>query len=92
MRLERTLCEHVPGPEEIKAWLGSSYNPAHHLTGKVLLTKWPSGKAEGLLKIKKNIQIADICIQLTEGRASICHNRPSRPVGGHGTDKGNRLS
>ena len=54
---KRTLCEHVPGPEEIKAWLGSSYNPAHHLTGKVLLTKWPSGKAEGLLKIKKTFKL-----------------------------------
>lgn len=54
---KRTLCEHVPGPEEIKAWLGSSYNPAHHLTGKMLLTKWPSGKAEGLLKIKKTFKL-----------------------------------
>lgn len=52
-----TLCEHVPGPEEIKAWFGSSYTPAHHLTGKVLLTKWPSGKAEGLLKIKKTFKL-----------------------------------
>lgn len=54
---QEAVCEHVLGPEDIKAWLGSRYDAVHHLTGKVLLTKWPSSKAEGLLKIKKTFKL-----------------------------------
>ena len=73
---QEAVCEHVLGPEDIKTWLGSRYDAVHHLTGKVLLTKWPSSKAEGLLKIKKTFKLqASASVLLKAGLPYIITDR-----------------
>lgn len=72
-------CERVLSHLDIRAYLGITFRPEEHLSGKVLLTRYPEQKARGLFSVKQVFHLNVSMIQwLKEALPCVIADRTSR--------------